>query len=82
MRLTDRDELVRLMDRQGWTVRSLAKACGLRSHGMIQQLRKGTKTSCTVELAVAIADRLKVAPGLLFEVQTSNTVGQNVPVAS
>lgn len=82
MKLTNRELLAQLMESQGWTVRSLADACDLQSHGMIQELKTGAKTSCSLRLALAIAEALKVAPGVLFEIRTSNHSGQNVPAAS
>jgi transcriptional regulator with XRE-family HTH domain len=71
MKLRDRSRLVTLMTEEGVSVRGLAAAVGV-SHSMIQQLRDGTRTSCTPGLAALIAEELGVMPRFLFDVHTSN----------
>lgn len=49
------------------SVRSLAALAGCRSFSMIQQLRDGTRSSCSPVLARGIADALSVEPEALFQ---------------
>jgi transcriptional regulator with XRE-family HTH domain len=76
MKLVNREELVRQMERQGWSTRKLAAACGLKSNTMIQRLRTGDATTCSPALARAISENLDVRLGFLFETRISSRAGR------
>lgn len=77
LRKDGRLRLRKYMTRRGMSVRALAAECGLRDHGLIQQLRSGKRRGCTETVAVAIAARLGVETGDLFDLTSSSNALRN-----
>lgn len=65
-RLKSSQTLRALMEQEDVTVRQLASSAGLKAHSMIQQLRDGSRRSCTLQTADGIAAGLNTTRETLF----------------
>lgn len=76
MRLQSGDTLRALIGQRGLNQSRVAAAAGC-SPSFINGLCAGTKTSCSEQLAVAIAEVLEVPAAVLFAPTESRTTGRN-----
>lgn len=72
MVLKDRKMLGRLIALQDWSIRSLAKSSGFRSHSYLNRLVLGQVSTCSAERAVALCANLQVPLDSLFLTKMSS----------
>jgi transcriptional regulator with XRE-family HTH domain len=77
MRVTDPKKIKKLMVIQGVSARSLAEACGYRSHAYVARILRGEIKTVTPERAARIARHLQVGVDDLFMPRLSTDPSHN-----